>query len=283
MPSKPRASRAPNKRQSYSNMLRSKAHLLLLSALVAALTCSFTTPFSTNYKADLNLIVLDAGHGGRDPGAVSGGIYEKTIVLNIVNKVKAMLEANKATHGIQVKLTRSDDTFIGLSRRAQIANEAKADVFISIHANANRSSQPYGTETYALGMHKSDANLDVVMKENGAILLEEDHEETYQGFDPNSEEAYIVFSLVQNAHLKESLRLAQNIEENFKAQAKRYSRGVKQAGFLVLWRTSMPAVLIETGFITNSTERQFLASDQGQTYLAKAIYQAILDYKGVSR
>lgn len=243
--------------------------------LVAAFGPSFHfAPVPGSGGSHIRLIALDAGHGGKDPGAVGKLAREKNICLSITQEVARLL---RATEGVEVLLTRPDDTFVGLHQRAQKANEKKADLFVSIHVNSNTSKVPHGTSTYALGMHRTEHNLSVV-RENSVILEEEGHEKTYEGFDPKSPEAYIIFSLIQNVHQKQSLKLAAAVESKFKG-AGRSSRGVHQAGFLVLWRASMPAVLIETGFISNPEEEKYLASAEGQKALAGAIYQAILAFR----
>jgi N-acetylmuramoyl-L-alanine amidase len=221
------------------------------------------------------LVVIDAGHGGKDPGAAGKYFKEKDITLAVARRLATLLQKDPL---FRVVLTRDDDTFVELNRRADTANKAHADFFVSIHCNSNPKKDIHGSETYALGEHKTGENLSVVMRENSAILLEEGHERTYDGFDPNSEEAYIIFSLMQHAFLKQSLRLAKKIEDLLAEKTKRPSRGVKQAGFLVLWRTSMPAVLCEIGFISNPQEEKFLASEAGQEYIAQAIHQALRQY-----
>ncbi|MDY0286672.1 MAG: N-acetylmuramoyl-L-alanine amidase, partial [Bacteroidales bacterium] len=224
-------------------------------------------------------VVIDAGHGGKDPGAVSGNIREKDIALRIALKTGAYIE--KYLPDVKVCYTRTDDRFVELHKRAKIANEAQADLFISIHCNANKSSKPFGTETYVMGLHKSQANLEVAKKENAAILLEEDYESEYEGYDPNLPENTIIFSLFQNAFLNQSLTMASLVEDQFRERVHRHDRGVKQAGFLVLYRTTMPGILVETGFLTNPSERAFLAGEEGQTFIASAIYRAFKNYKEV--
>jgi len=224
-------------------------------------------------------VVIDAGHGGKDPGAVSGTIREKDIALRIALKTGAYIE--KYLPEVKVCYTRTDDRFVELHKRAKIANEAQADLFISIHCNANKSSKPFGTETYVMGLHKSQANLEVAKKENAAILLEEDYESEYEGYDPNLPENTIIFSLFQNAFLNQSLTMASLVEDQFRERVHRHDRGVKQAGFLVLYRTTMPGILVETGFLTNPSERAFLAGEEGQTFIASAIYRAFKNYKEV--
>ncbi|MCF8388407.1 MAG: N-acetylmuramoyl-L-alanine amidase, partial [Bacteroidales bacterium] len=183
-------------------------------------------------------VVIDAGHGGRDPGALGKNSREKDIALSIALKTGGYIE--KYLPDVEVIYTRKSDRFVELHKRAQIANEAQADLFISIHCNANNSSQPYGTETYVMGLHKSQANLEVAQKENAAILKEEDYQAEYEGFDPESPEAYIIFSLFQNAFLDQSLEFASLVQNQFKERVGLRDRGVMQAGFLVLYRITMP-------------------------------------------
>lgn len=231
-------------------------------------------------KSTITTIVIDAGHGGKDPGNLGGeGIIEKDIALKVALKLGAMIEANMPD--VKVIYTRKTDVFIELWERPAIANKNNADLFISIHCNAHHKHEAQGSETYAMGLHKTEGNLDVAKRENSSILLEEDYEENdnYAGFDPKSPEAHIIFSLFQNMNLTQSLGLAENIEANFKALTKLKSRGVKQAGFLVLWKTTMPSVLVELGFLTNKEDRDYLKSEGGQRNSALSIYRAIKTYK----
>jgi N-acetylmuramoyl-L-alanine amidase len=222
-------------------------------------------------------VVIDAGHGGHDPGAMGKKAKEKNIALAIALKLGSYIKKNFPD--VKVVYTRKTDVFVELYKRAKIANQAKADLFISIHCNSNKSSKPYGTETWVMGLHKSKANLAVAQKENAAILLEKDYEKTYNNFNPNSPQSYIAFSLFQSAFRDQSIDFATKVESEFKNRAQRHDRGVKEAGFLVLWKTTMPAVLIETGFVSNPAEEKFLMSEQGQDYLASAIYRAFKAYK----
>ncbi len=240
--------------------------------LFAALLISFNAEAQKVKK-----VVIDAGHGGHDPGAVGKISKEKDITLAIALQTGRFIEENLPD--IKVVYTRKTDVFVELFRRARIANEAKADLFISIHCNANKSSTPYGAETYVMGLHKSDANLAVAQTENASILLEEDYHVQYDGFDPASPEGYIFFSMLQNAYMDQSLGLASSVQKHFKDRVNLFDRGVKQAGFLVLYKTTMPSVLIETGFISNPKEEKMLASEEGQTYIASAIYRAVKEYK----
>jgi N-acetylmuramoyl-L-alanine amidase len=222
-------------------------------------------------------VVIDAGHGGHDPGAVGKTSKEKDIVLSIALKTGKLIKDN--LKDVEVIYTREKDVFVELHRRARIANEAKADLFISIHCNANKSTSPYGSETYVMGLHRSDANLAVAQLENASILLEDDYHVQYEGFDPKSPEGFIFFSMLQNAYLDQSLYLASGVQKYFREVVNLYDRGVKQAGFLVLYKTTMPSVLIEAGFISNAKEEKLLASEQGQNNIAKSIFNAVRDYK----
>lgn len=219
-------------------------------------------------------VVLDAGHGGKDPGNRGGGFYEKDIALSIVLKIGKELEKNP---NFEVIYTRDKDIFIPLDQRAKIANNAKADLFISVHCNAH-NSQAYGTETFVLGLHRNQTNFEVAKRENSVIFLEEDYDITYGGFDPNSPESYIGMMIMQEEYLDQSILLADFIQKKFTNDLKRNNRGVKQAGFLVLHQTYMPSVLIETGFLTNNSEGSYLNSATGQTKMAEAIVAAIKDY-----
>ena len=221
-------------------------------------------------------VVLDAGHGGHDTGAIGKKGREKDVVLSISLKVGEYLKKN--TPDTRVIYTRDSDFFVPLDERAAIANKNNVDLFVSIHANSNKNTKPFGTETFVMGLHKSQSNLDVAQKENSVIVLEQDYNTKYEGFDPSSAESYIIFSLMQNVYLDKSLKLASMVQDEFREKAKRADRGVKQAGFLVLWHTKMPSVLIETGFISNEEEEKYLMSESGQDYLASAIYRAIRDY-----
>ena len=222
-------------------------------------------------------IIIDAGHGGKDPGAVNGKTYEKDIVLSIALKLGKLIKTN--LKDIRVIYTRDTDEFIELYERANIANRNKANLFISIHCNTGPLETMIGTETYAMGIEKNSSNLEVSKRENSVVLLEENYLAKYDGFDPNSPEGHIIFSLYQNAYLDQSLNMASKVEKQMKIKAKRNSRGVKQAGFLVLWKSAMPSILIETGFISNPEEKKYLCSDTGQTYIATAIFKAFREFK----
>ncbi len=225
----------------------------------------------------IQTVVIDAGHGGKDPGALGKKAKEKDIVLAIALKTGKYIQEN--IPDVKVIYTRATDEFIPLERRAQIANENKADLFISIHANWNKNAKAYGAETYAMGLHTNEMNLEVAMKENAVITYEEDYTSKYAGYDPASSESFIIFNFLQNTHLEQSLQFATHVQDQFRERARRIDRGVRQAGFLVLWQTTMPSVLIETGYISNANEEEFLRTEHGQDLLASAIFRAFRDYK----
>ena len=222
-------------------------------------------------------VVIDAGHGGKDPGAIGANSMEKDIVLSVALKTGKYIVEN--IENIEVIYTRKTDDFVELHKRAQIANESGADVFISIHCNSNKSSRPFGAETFVMGLHKSEDNLDVAKTENAAIFYEDDYATQYEGFNPNSDEDYIVLSMFQSSSINQSINLSSKVQNQFKERVGRNDRGVKQAGFWVLYKTTMPGILIELGFLSNPVEEKFLMSEDGQTYLASAIYRAFKEYK----
>lgn len=226
----------------------------------------------------IKVVVIDAGHGGKDPGSISGGVKEKDVTLDIAKKLGALIK--KDYPSIKVYYTRLSDSFIELSERGSIANRNNADLFISIHCNHSGNATAHGTETYVMGTHKNASNLEVAKRENSAILLEEDYKQSYDGFDPNSPEGHIIFTFYQNAFREQSIEFASKVEEYLgKRKKTNKSRGVKEAGFLVLWKTAMPSVLIESGFISNPDERKYLKSDSGKVEFANAVFSAFKDYK----
>ena len=227
----------------------------------------------------IKTVVLDAGHGGRDAGCSGKNSKEKHIALNIVLKLGKTIETHFPS--VRVIYTRSTDKFIPLYQRAAIANKNNADLFISVHCNAlsHNAHLVRGSETYVMGLHTADHNLEVARRENESILLEEDYEKNYQGFDPNSDEGHIFLSMYQNAFLDQSILFAEKVEKNIKTQGHCKSRGVKQAGFVVLKETTMPSVLIETGYLTNGKDEAFLMTQSGQSKMANAIFQAFKGYK----
>jgi len=228
-------------------------------------------------QVKINKVVIDAGHGGRDPGALGTFSKEKDIVLDIALKTGEYI--NEYLPDVEVIYTRTDDTFVELHKRASIANESGADLFISIHCNANRSRSPYGTETYVMGLHKTEDNLEVAKLENAAILKEENYADMYEGFDPNEDEDYITLTMFQDAFLDQSTVFAKLLQDQFRERVKLKDRGVKQAGFLVLYKTAMPGVLVESGFLSNTRDEAFLNSENGKVYIASAIFRAFRDYK----
>lgn len=243
-------------------------------SIIATLIISFSTNIYSQNK--LSTIVIDAGHGGKDSGALGAKSKEKDIVLDVALKFGKMV--NDSLPDVKTIYTRQTDVFIPLNERATIANKAKADLFISIHANWSKLKDVKGAETYVLGLHRSKDNLEVAQKENSVIVLEDDYSNTYQGFDPTQPESYIIFELMANTHLEQSILMASQVQDAF-VKSDRGDRGVKQAGFLVLRETSMPSILIELGFISNRDEEKYLMSDEGKQSLVESIFKAFKIYK----
>ncbi|MEG1581002.1 MAG: N-acetylmuramoyl-L-alanine amidase [Bacteroidaceae bacterium] len=224
------------------------------------------------------VLVLDAGHGGNDTGAPGAYAKEKNINLNVVLELGQLVEKN--CNDVRVIYTRKSDVFIPLNERANIANRAKADLFISVHTNALEGGKiAYGAETYTLGMAKAASNLDVAKRENAVILVEDNYKERYAGFNPNSAESYIIFEFMQDQYMKQSVSLATMIQKQYVSEAGRKDKGVHQAGFLVLRNTSMPSVLTELGFISTPEEERFLSSEEGVRKMAYSIFKGFLNYK----
>jgi len=252
-------------------MLNKSRFILLFFGLFLIGSSSFYAQSKSKFK-----VVLDAGHGGKDPGAIYYGVKEKDIALDVTLRVGKILENNPE---IKVSYTRKTDVFIELIDRPKIANKEDADLFISIHCNGAKSAQAYGTETFVMGLSRSAANLEVAKKENSVILLESNYQEKYKGFDPNKPESLIGMKLLQEEYLNQSIDLASKIETNFVSSNKRYSRGVKQAPLWVLDASYMPGVLIELGFLSNKAENNYLSSENGKNEMAQAIAKAIVNYK----
>lgn len=229
------------------------------------------------FKKTISTIVIDAGHGGNDPGSMSNGVKEKDITLALSLAFGKKLQ--ELIPEIKVIYTRSTDKFIPLWERATVANKNAADLFISIHCNSHNNTAILGTETFAMGLHKAEDNLEVAKRENNVLLLENDYQEKYEGFDPNSPESHIYFSLYQNAYMEQSIKLAAKVEHQISKGINRQSRGVKQAGFVVLWKTGMPSILVESGFISNQKDRDYLNSPAGVDEMATAMATAVLEYK----
>ena len=222
------------------------------------------------------VVVLDAGHGGHDSGNRGNGYYEKNIALSIALKIGKTLEKTK---GFKIIYTRKTDVFVDLIQRANIANKADADLFVSIHCDAFTSSKAFGAGTFVLGLHENERNFKVAQKENSVIFLEEDYEKNYDGFNPNDPESVISLILMQQTYLDQSINLASTIQKSFVENLNRKDRTVKQAGFIVLKYTYMPSVLVETGFLTNRSEGAYLNSSVGLVKMASAIAKAIINYK----
>jgi N-acetylmuramoyl-L-alanine amidase len=246
--------------------------LFLLLAVVPVVSSSALK----NDDEKRRVIVIDAGHGGKDPGALGSMSREKDITLAIALKTGEYIQQN--IKNVTVIYTRKDDSTVELRDRPKVANKANADLFISIHANWAKSKSVMGAETYVMGPAKDQANLEVAMNENSVMLREADYLTKYEGFDPKSSESYIMFSLTQKVYQEQSTDLATRIQKQFRERVNRNDRDVKQAGFWVLFNTKMPSVLVETGFITNPSEEKYLISKEGQNYLASSIYRACRDY-----
>ena len=252
----------PNLQEIFKVVKRTFLYINLVIALF------FVLPV-TQAKENTFTVVIDAGHGGKDPGARGSSINEKAINLAVALRLGSLI--SEKHDDVKVIYTRKTDVFIELDERANIANRNKADLFISIHTNAvKRGSSVSGTETYTLGLARTDENLEVAMRENSAILLEDNYLQKYEGFDPTSSESYIIFEFMQNKHMEQSISLASEVQKCF-ASAKRNNRGVRQAGFLVLRKTSMPSILVELGYISNPAEERFMRTKEGQNKLATAI------------
>ena len=252
-------------------MLNKSRFIFLFLVLFLISGSTFYAQTKSKFK-----VVLDAGHGGKDPGAIYYGVKEKDIALDVTLRVGKLLENNPQ---ISVTYTRKTDVFIELIDRPKIANKQDADLFISIHCNGAKSAIAYGTETFVMGLSRSAANLEVAKKENSVILLESNYQEKYNGFDPNKPESLIGMKLLQEEYLNQSIDLASKIETNFVSSNKRYSRGVKQAPLWVLDASYMPGVLIELGFLSNKAENNYLSSENGKNEMAQAIAKAIVNYK----
>jgi len=254
---------------------------MMKRCILQFLTFLFILIFSLKLSAQtgngFDKIVLDAGHGGYDKGAIGKNSFEKDLTLAITLKAGKLIE--DSLPGIRVIYTRKNDVFVELHKRAAIANENKADLFISVHCNSNTSPKPFGAETYVMGLHKTSENLEVAKTENAAILMEENYLNQYDGFDPNLDEDYITLNMFQSAHIEQSLELSQIVQNKMMKVAGMYDRGVKQAGFVVLYLTTMPGILIEAGFMSNPVEEKFLLDPVNQDKIALAILEAVKNYK----
>ena len=256
-------------------MKSTKKYFLVCQCCI--LLIAFLSTFTSSAQDSRFTVVLDAGHGGHDPGAQGDISREKDINLAIVLELGRIISQN--TKDVKVVYSRKTDVYLTLQERADVVNNNHADLFICIHTNSAKSSAAFGAETFTLGLAKTKANLDVAMRENSVILLEENYHTKYKGFDPNSVDSYIMFEFMQDKYIDRSIELASNIQTQFVKYSKRSDRGVRQAGFWVLHRSACPSVLVEVGFISNKAEEQYLNSDQGRTEMATAVYNAFLSYK----
>lgn len=263
----------------YCSLTR-RFRLMRLPSLISSSTLLFllvSTLFYSVYAQDKTFtVVLDAGHGGRDTGNRGNGYYEKKIALNIALTIGSLLEKQ---NGIKVIYTRKKDVFVDLIERANIANKADADLFISIHCDAFSQSSVYGAGTFVLGLHANDRNFQIAQKENSVIFLEENYEQKYDGFDPNNPESVISLLLMQETYLDQSIVAANTIQQSFISNLSRKDRTVKQAGFVVLKYTYMPSVLVEAGFLTNPKEGAYLNSTKGQQQISSTIADAVINYR----
>ena len=232
-----------------------------------------------NDGSAIKTVVIDPGHGGHDPGTNWGnGKYkEKDMVLSVSLKLGQLIKEKYPD--IKVLYTRTTDKYVELSERSDFANRNRADLFISVHVNSTGTSSVTGTETFVMGTHKSESNFELCKAENSVIVLEDDYQSKYEGFDPNSPESYIIFSLLQNVHLEQSLRFAELVQQKYKSGPIYANRGVKQGGLIVLWKSTMPAVLTEIGFLSNAKDRSILVSREGQNKIADNIFKAFCEYK----
>jgi len=253
-----------------------RTNLLRLFVFTSLFLFTSLTTFGAEVPPGMDefVVVLDAGHGGKDPGNMGNGYKEKDIALSIILKIGAELEKYK---NIKVVYTRKSDVFVELFERGRIANEANADLFVSVHCNSH-NSQASGTETFVLGLNRNETNFEVAKKENSVIYLEDNYEVTYAGYDPNSPESTIGLTIMQEEYLDQSILLADLVQKQFTHTLKRKNRGVKQMGLIVLHQTYMPSVLVETGFLTNNQEGPYLNSSRGKDDMARAITNAILEY-----
>lgn len=251
-------------------------NIVLFFLVSIALICSSFIELNSKKVNKVRKIVIDAGHGGKDPGCKGKSAKEAEVALKVAlvlgNKIKSEMR------DVQIIFTRDEDEFIELHDRAGIANKNNADLFLSVHCNA-AASHVFGSESYTMGLHTSEGNLEVAKRENSVILQEDDYMSKYNGYDPNSPISHILMANYQNAYITKSIELASYIEDEMKQETKRHSRGVKQAGFLVLWKTIMPSVLVEIGYLTNEDEEKYLRKEENQEEVADAILQALKKYK----
>ena len=252
--------------------MKRKTHIFIF---LAFLIVGGMLLISSNEKKQF-IVVIDAGHGGKDPGALGSSSYEKDIALAVALDFGNILK--DSLQDVKVIFTRQKDVFVELHKRAQIANDARADLFISIHCNSSTVKHAHGSETYVMGLHANERNMGVAQREN-EVISKEDNSDAYEGFILDSPETRIILENFQNAYLLNSANLASKIQSEFKNYVKRHDRGIHQAGFIVLWKTNLPSVLVELGFISNYDEEKFLKGKKGQKKIAIAMYKALKDYK----
>ncbi len=258
---------------------KNTSKVILMTFLIGISIVGSSEPLNLA-KSSIKVVVIDAGHGGRDAGCHGNAkVHEKKVALDIALKLGKLIETNLPD--VKVIYTRKDDRFIELWQRAAIANRNKADLFISVHCNAHTNPNLHGAETYVMGLHKSAGNLDVSKRENGSVYLEGNYDKSghYSDFDPSSPEAHIILSLYQNAFLEHSIDIASEIQNNVRSKGKVRDLGVNQAGFLVLWKTTMPSLLVETGYLTNPTNEKYLTSESGKNESASNIFEAVKKFK----
>lgn len=259
--------------------LKSKLVNIILYAALCILLPALLTAQEAGDVSRIRTVVIDPGHGGKDPGAISrnGKYREKDITLSVALELGNLIKGSYP--GIKVIYTRSSDKYVELAERADIANRNKADLFISIHVNSAKAVQARGTETFVMGAHKSEDNFEVCKTENSVIVIEDDYQRKYEGFNPDSPESYIIFSLLQNVHQEQSIKYAAQVQGQFAKGPIPVNRGVKQGGLLVLWKTTMPSVLTELGFISNSKDYAVLITKSGQQQMARRLFNAFVSYK----
>ncbi len=255
--------------------LSTKTLLFAITTFVVGLLCSNVS--AQHNPNGIRTVVIDPGHGGKDPGAVRGKYLEKNFNLAVALKFGKLIEKNLPD--VTVKYTRTTDVYIGLMERGDIANKAGADLFISIHTDAATNTSASGSSTFVMGMDKSEANLREAMRENDVVTYEEDYTTKYEGYVPGSTESYIIFSLMQYAYMDQSMVFADLVQKHYQQQTPMRNRGTGQRPYLVLWKTAMPSVLTEMGFISNDADRRVLASEEGQDKIAQALFNAFKEYK----
>lgn len=249
----------------------------ILTFVSLILLCGTSEIKAQSTVGSLRKVVIDAGHGGKDPGTTYGKIYEKNITLSVALLLGQMIKDNLPE--VEVHYTRTTDVYVGLAERGDIANKLGADLFISIHVDANNNSSASGSTTYVMGVDKTNANLEVAMRENDIIKFEEDYTTKYEGYIPGSTESFIIFTLMQYAYLDQSMDFANTVQKHYMKNTPMKDRGARQAPYLVLWKTAMPSVLTETGFLSNAEDRKTLTTDAGQQKIARSLFNAFSEYK----